>query len=124
MKRQKRLKPFDARSFRLSKATYSALSWARRSGRVQLRPLLLALSTLLASCTHTTSLPIRVDTPDSTSHDFTWAIDTLSNDVGRLFDAAIVNDTLAYVVGEMFHRDSLWNPEPTFYNLAVWNGER
>ena len=70
-----------------------------------------------------TSDAIQVTTLDTTSHDFTFQIDTLGDGNGSvLYDVAIINDTLAYAVGEIYKRDSLGNWDPIFYNLAKWNG--
>lgn len=60
---------------------------------------------------------------DTTSHNFSWQIDTLGD--GRnsiLYDVAIINDTLAYAVGEIYLRDSTGQIDPTPYNLAKRNG--
>jgi hypothetical protein len=66
-----------------------------------------------------------VTTMDTTSHNFTWQIDTLGDGGGSvLYDVAIINDTLAYAVGEVYKRDSLGNWDPLRYNLAKWNGQQ
>ena len=63
------------------------------------------------------------DGSDTTSHNFTWQIDTLGDGGSSvLYDVAIINDTLAYAVGEIYKRDSVGNWEPTPYGLAIWNG--
>ena len=67
-----------------------------------------------------TSASVQVTTMDTTSHNFAWRIDTLGTHSSILYDVAIINDTLAYAVGEIFHRDSSENW--TFFNLAKWNG--
>ncbi|RCK75796.1 MAG: hypothetical protein IGBAC_1071 [Ignavibacteriae bacterium] len=69
------------------------------------------------------SMELIVRTMDTTSHDFSWEI-TYLGDGGNsmLYDVAIINDTLAYAVGEIHLKDSLGNWEPTPYGLAVWNG--
>ena len=59
--------------------------------------------------------------PDTTSHDFTWQTDTIGAQ-GVFYDVAIINDTLAYAVGEIFLRDSTGQIDPQLYNVAVWNG--
>ena len=66
------------------------------------------------------STQATVTTMDTTSHNFTWQIDTLGTHSSVLYDVAIINDTLVYAVGEIFHRDSSENW--TFFNLAKWNG--
>jgi len=67
---------------------------------------------------------LKITTMDTTSHNFTWLIDTLGDGSSSvLYDVAIINDTLVYAVGEIYLRDSLGQLEPTLYNLAVWNGK-
>jgi len=61
---------------------------------------------------------------DTTSHNFTWQIDTLGVTSSVLYDVAIINDTLAYAVGEIFLRDSTGQLDPVYYNVAKWNGRR
>jgi hypothetical protein len=61
---------------------------------------------------------------DTTSHNFTWQMDTLGVTASSLSDVAIINDTLAFAVGEMYLRDSTGQVDPTPYNLAMWNGHR
>jgi hypothetical protein len=63
---------------------------------------------------------VQLTTMDTTSHNFTWQLDTLGTHSSVLYDVAIINDTLVYAVGEIFHRDSSENW--TFFNLAKWNG--
>ncbi len=68
---------------------------------------------------------LTITTMDTTSHNFTWETDTLGDgNNSTLFDVAIVNDTCAYAVGELYKRDSTgrWNTDP--YNLASWNGHK
>jgi hypothetical protein len=60
---------------------------------------------------------------DTTSHDFAWTIQVLGDGAGSvLYDVAIINDTLAYAVGEAYVRDSSGQIDPTPYGVAVWNG--
>jgi hypothetical protein len=60
---------------------------------------------------------------DTTSHNFTWQIDTLGDGGGSvLYDVAIINNTLAYTVGEIYKRDSVGNWDPLPSGLALWNG--
>jgi len=70
------------------------------------------------------SQAVQVTTMDTTSHNFTWQIDTLGDGGGSvLYDVAIISDTLAYAVGEIYKRDSAGNWDPTPYGLAIWNGQ-
>lgn len=69
------------------------------------------------------SAELRITTMDTTSHEFRWEIDTLGDGASSvLYDVAIINDTLAYAVGEIYKRDSLGNWDPNAYNLVKWNG--
>lgn len=74
--------------------------------------------------TRVDSTPVlQVRTMDTTSHEFTWEIEYLGvASLSTLYDVAIINDTLAYAVGEIYLRDSSGNTDPTPYNAARWNG--
>ena len=62
---------------------------------------------------------------DTTSHNFVWHIDTLGDGGGSsLYDVAIINDNLAYAVGEIQKKDSTGKYEPLPYNFVKWNGNR
>ena len=52
--------------------------------------------------------------PDTTSHNFTFTQYDLGGNAGSsgFKDAAIVNDTLAYAVGEIYTTDSTGRPDP------------
>jgi hypothetical protein len=66
-----------------------------------------------------------ITTMDTTSHNFTWQVDTLGDgNSSILYDVAIVNDTCVYAVGEIYKRDSTGQFENQPYSLAVWNGRR
>ncbi|MEO8168565.1 MAG: glucosyl transferase, partial [bacterium] len=69
-----------------------------------------------------TSPTLHMTTMDTMSHNFTWQIDTLGVTSSVLYDVAIINDTLAYAVGEMYLRDSAGQIDPQVYNMAKWNG--
>jgi hypothetical protein len=65
---------------------------------------------------------VQARTMDTTSHDFTWQTDALGDgNSSSLYDVAIINDTLAYAVGEIYKRDSLGNWDPNAYNLTKWD---
>ncbi len=69
------------------------------------------------------SAAIVLTTMDTTSHNFTWEIDTLGDgNSSVLNDVAIVNDTLTYAVGEIYKQDSSGLFETAPYGVAVWNG--
>ena len=63
-----------------------------------------------------------ITTMDTTSHNWTFSIDTLGVTASTLYDVTIINDTLAYAVGEMYLRDSTGQLDPQAYNMAQWNG--
>jgi hypothetical protein len=68
------------------------------------------------------STTVHATTMDTTSHAVTWQIDTLGDGGSLLFDVTIINDTLAYTVGEIYLRDSTGQLDPQAYNMAMWNG--
>jgi len=59
-------------------------------------------------------------TMDTTSHIFSWRLDTLGSAGSYLFDVVIVNDTCIWVAGDITTR-----PYSSFerYNAAMWNGK-
>ena len=63
-------------------------------------------------------------TMDTTSHNWIFDPPVLLGDGSSsvLFDVAIINDTLAYAVGEIYKQDSLGNWDPLPYNLVKWDG--
>lgn len=61
-------------------------------------------------------------TLDSTSHNWSWEVDTLGIAESYLYDVAIVNDTLAYAVGGIHLKDSTGKFDQQPYNLVIWNG--
>jgi hypothetical protein len=65
---------------------------------------------------------VQVQTMDTTSHDFTWQIYTLGDGTGSscFYDVAIINDTLAYAVGEIYQD---YTKDYQIYNAAKWNGK-
>lgn len=66
---------------------------------------------------------VSITTMDTTSHAFTWQIDTLGDGNGsNLQDVTIVNDTLIYAVGEVYYKDSSGQFNMTPLNFEWWNG--
>jgi hypothetical protein len=62
---------------------------------------------------------------DTTSHNFTWQIDTLGDGASsELKDVFIINDTCVWAVGEISFRDSSGNFISPPSNYAVWNGSQ
>ncbi|NUN71433.1 MAG: hypothetical protein HUU02_17180, partial [Bacteroidetes bacterium] len=69
------------------------------------------------------SRSVMISTLDTTSHNYTFTFDTLGGAASSIFyDVAIINDTLAYAVGEIFLKDSTGKIDPFLYNFAQWNG--
>ena len=79
---------------------------------------------VITTSTIDSSAPTTITTMDTTSHNFMWEIDSLG-DVGSsvLYDVAVVSDTLAFAVGEIYKKDSLGNWINPPYNFARWNGK-
>ncbi|PIS27582.1 MAG: hypothetical protein COT43_09725 [Candidatus Marinimicrobia bacterium CG08_land_8_20_14_0_20_45_22] len=67
--------------------------------------------------TKSESDPVSVHTMDTTSHDFTWEIDTLGNYGSYLKDAWIVNENNIWVVGNI-------ETDSGTYNAARWDGDK
>ena len=66
---------------------------------------------------------LQITTMDTTSHNFTWHIDTLGDGASSVLnDVAIVNENDVWAVGEIEVHDSSggWRNPP--YNIAHWNG--
>ncbi len=59
--------------------------------------------------------------PDTTSHNFTWRIDTIGAQ-GVFYDVAIIDENNIWAVGEIYLRDSSGQIDPQAYCIAVWNG--
>ncbi|MBK7378952.1 MAG: hypothetical protein IPJ03_08065 [Ignavibacteriales bacterium] len=68
-----------------------------------------------ASCKKDTPVILPIVQQDSTSHLINWVFDDIGDYGSYLLDVAIINDTLAYAVGEIHRNDTL-------YNLAKWDG--
>jgi hypothetical protein len=99
---------------------------AKTSNANFMKPFLLfALCTVVLanSCKQKPTEPI-LTVADTTSHNFTWHLQTLGDfgSSSTIFDVAIINDSLAYAVGEIYLQDSTGIINPTFYNLAKWDG--
>jgi hypothetical protein len=59
---------------------------------------------------------------DTTSHNFSWTVETLGETGSTLYDVAIINDSLAYAVGQIYLKDSTGQVSPYPYCMAVWDG--
>ena len=81
----------------------------------------------IQSSNHTAvkSEAVIATTMDTTSHNFTWHTFTFG-DAGAgsstLYDVAIISANDIWAVGEIYMNDSTGKPDPTRYNLAVWDG--
>ena len=93
--------------------------------RILIALLFLCVTALLlwgSSCTQVTTPPVNGE-PDTTSHNFVFETFVLGDgNSSSLYDVAIVNDTLAYAVGEIYLKDSTGQLDPNRYNATVWNG--
>jgi hypothetical protein len=71
------------------------------------------------------SSKITVTTLDTTSSNFTWQTYSFG-DPGAgssvFNDIIIVNDTLAYAVGEIYLNDTAGQPDPQSYSIGIWDG--
>jgi len=81
---------------------------------------------LLISCEKNTTNPPPSTGPDTTSHNFTWQIDTIGIRNSVLFDVAVINENNIWAVGKIHTAetdtfDSLGNWVPPF-NAVYWNG--
>ena len=89
---------------------------------IMCKVLLFSLVLGSSSCHHATEPPPPPGI-DTTSHNVIWTMTTLGNgNSSTLKDIAIINDTLAYAVGEIYLNDSTGRLDLTPYNLAIWNG--
>jgi hypothetical protein len=83
--------------------------------------IIFGLLLLALGCHHPIEPPSQLEA-DTTSHDISWQMDVLGDGSSILRDVAILNDTLAYAIGQIYLRDSLGNWDGLPYNLAKWNG--
>ncbi len=61
--------------------------------------------------------------PDTTSHSVSWQTFRFGQSLsGLIEDVSIVNDTLAYAVGDIYLKDSTGAVDPLCYNFFRWNG--
>ncbi len=69
------------------------------------------------------SAAVVLTTMDTTSHNFTWEIDTLGGASSSMFnDVVIINDTTVIAVGQVYVFDSTGSVDLTPYSIAKWNG--
>jgi hypothetical protein len=62
---------------------------------------------------------------DTTSHNFTFETFTFGGTAGSsvLYDVAIINENYIIAVGSVFLTDSLGQPDPQPYGIAIWDGQ-
>jgi hypothetical protein len=71
-----------------------------------------------------TSNTLNVTTMDTTSHNFNWQTFTFGEAGGSaLYDIAIIDENNIWAVGEIYMLDSLGNPDPQPYGIAIWDGQ-
>ena len=80
--------------------------------------------TTIQSSNHTSN-EIIVTTMDTTSHDFTFETFTFGGTTGSctFYDVAIINENYMIAVGSVYLTDSLGQPDPQPYGIAVWDGQ-
>jgi len=79
--------------------------------------LLLIVLLQVASCKKEPPVVPPVVQQDTTSHLINWFVEDIGEYGSTLWDVAIINDTLAYAVGEIHRNDTL-------FNLAKWDGSQ
>ncbi len=86
---------------------------------------LLYFAFVSSDCKNGGIVPPDDNKPDTTSHNFTWQIDTLGDGNGSvLYDVAIIDENNIWVVGEISMKDSQGNWINPPYNIARWNGQQ
>lgn len=84
---------------------------------------LAALCTLALTCKKEPPVVPPKGGPDTTSHDFTWQIDTLGDGASSVLnDIQVIDENNIWAVGEVFFRDSAGQYSEPPYNIARWNG--
>ena len=68
----------------------------------------------------TTLMTLR--TRDTTSHNFTWQVETLGDTTSSLYDVAIIDEHNIWVVGWFYLSDSLGPTYSPYYTVAQWDG--
>jgi hypothetical protein len=68
---------------------------------------------------------VTLTTMDTTSHNFTWQVDTISTGSTCVAnDVFIVNDTCVYIVGQFNESDSLGKKKGGVCGAGVWDGKK
>ena len=85
--------------------------------------IILTLLFILSGCPDNLVKPN--DTPDTTSHNFTWEIFTFGDHASSsLSDVAIIDENNIWAVGEIYLNDSLGQRYVHRYNAVHWDGEK
>lgn len=67
---------------------------------------------------------VTFTTMDTTSHNFTFETFTFGEHSSSvLYDVAIIDENNIWVVGEIYMNDSLGQPDPQAYGVAIWDGQ-
>jgi hypothetical protein len=63
---------------------------------------------------------------DSTSHDFSWQVDTLGVWPSALYDVVAIDPNNVWAVGEVWtpEKDTVWHNDNTRNNAVKWNGSQ
>jgi hypothetical protein len=84
----------------------------------------MALTLLEFNCKKNPITPPDDNGVDTTSNNYTWQTFILGDgNASVLNDVSIVNDTLAYAVGDIYIKDSTGQDYQQPYNIAKWDGK-
>ncbi|MDP1676036.1 MAG: hypothetical protein Q8L88_04155 [Bacteroidota bacterium] len=91
--------------------------------------ILSSISFLQMNCKDDEPIKPCTDCPqpiDTTSHEFVWEAPIFLGDgaSSALYDLQIIDDSLAYAVGDISVKDSNGNWQNPPYNIAKWNGHQ
>ena len=85
--------------------------------------LVISFSLFLKSCNSVEPPPDNNDS-DTTSHNFTFQFWTFGEHSGStLRDVVVIDENSIYTVGEIYLLDSLGQPDPQAYGVAIWDGQ-
>lgn len=83
---------------------------------------ILILSLLITNCRKDLSgLNDTIPEPDTTSHNFSWTVDTLGGYRSIVCDIAMIDENDIWAVGQFYFQDSA-GQDTANYNTAHWNG--
>ena len=82
-------------------------------------PLVVVVLLRLISCAKLAPPEPPSGLSDTTSHSLEWHFDCVGEGLGGQFlDVAVLNDSLAYAVGNFYENNSAGNLDPILYNVA------